>query len=111
MAPEKRPRHIFSTPGEARRGRREARKNPKNRHFRSNFPKTVLFVTTVTSQIQPAPYILYRTTGDGPHEAGVEIMFWQKSAILTMDCFAVMTGLLIASPFLLVLASPFLVTY
>ncbi len=38
-------------------------------------------------------------------------MFWQKSAIVTMDCFAVMTGLLIASPFLLILASPFLVTY
>ena len=68
------------------------------------------FVTTVTSQIQPPPYILYMTTGDGPHEEGVDTMFWQKSAIVTMDCFAVMTGLLIASPFLLILASPFLVT-
>ncbi len=68
-------------------------------------------VTIVTSRIQPVPYILYRTTGDGPHEEGVEIMFWQKSAIVAMDCFAVMTGLLIASPFLLILASPFLVTY
>ncbi len=38
-------------------------------------------------------------------------MFWQKSAIATMDCLAVMTGLLIASPFLLILASPFLVSY
>ncbi len=38
-------------------------------------------------------------------------MFWQKSAFVTMDCFAVMVGLLIASPFLLILASPFLVTY
>ena len=61
--------------------------------------------------MRPAPYIRYRTTGDGPHEEGAEIMFWQKSAIVTMDCFAVMIGLLIASPFLLVLASPFLVTY
>jgi len=38
-------------------------------------------------------------------------MFWQKSAIVTLDCFAVMAGLLIASPFLLILASPFLMTY
>ncbi len=68
-------------------------------------------MTIVTSQIQPTPYIHYRTTGNGPHEEGAEIMFWQKSAIVTMDCFAVMTGLLIASPFLLILASPFLVTY
>ncbi len=68
-------------------------------------------VTTVTSRIQSAPYILYRTTGDGPHAEGVNIMSWQKSAIVTMDCFAVMTGLLIASPFLLILASPFLMTY
>ncbi len=68
-------------------------------------------MTTVTSQILPAPYIHYRTTGDGPHEEGVEIMSWQKSANVTMDCFAVMIGLLMASPFLLILASPFLVTY
>ena len=46
-----------------------------------------------------------------PMRKGVEIMFWQNSAIVTMDCFAVMAGLLIASPFLLILASPFLVTY
>ncbi len=68
-------------------------------------------VTTVTSRIQPTPYILYKTTGDGPHDEGVEIMSWQKSAIVTMDIFAVMTGLLIASPFVLILASPFLLTY
>ncbi len=38
-------------------------------------------------------------------------MTWQNSAKMTMDCVAVMTGLLMASPFLLILASPFLVTY
>ncbi len=38
-------------------------------------------------------------------------MSWQKSAIVTMDCFAVIAGFLIASPFFLILASPFLVTY
>ncbi len=69
------------------------------------------FVTTVTSRIQTAPYILYRTTGDGPHEEGVNIMSWQKSAIVTMDGFAVIVGLLIATPFFLILASPFLVPY
>ncbi len=38
-------------------------------------------------------------------------MSWQKSAVVTMDCFAVIVGVLIAAPFLLILASPFLVTY
>ncbi len=38
-------------------------------------------------------------------------MSWQKSAIVTMDLFAVIVGLLIAAPFVLILASPFLVTY
>ena len=38
-------------------------------------------------------------------------MFFQKSAIVTMDCIAVMAGFLIAAPFFLILASPFLVTY
>jgi hypothetical protein len=46
-----------------------------------------------------------------PDQEGVETMFLQKSAIVTMDCIAVMAGLLMASPFLLILASPFLVTY
>ncbi len=39
------------------------------------------------------------------------MMSWQKSAVVTMDCFAVIAGLLIAAPFFLMLASPFLVTY
>ena len=38
-------------------------------------------------------------------------MSWQKSAIVTMDCLAVIAGFLIAAPFLLILASPFLLTY
>jgi hypothetical protein len=46
-----------------------------------------------------------------PHEKGVEIMSWQKSAIVTMDCCAVVIGLVIALPFLLILVSPFLVAY
>ena len=35
-------------------------------------------------------------------------MSWRKSAIFTMDCAAVCAGLLIASPFFLILASPFI---
>jgi hypothetical protein len=46
-----------------------------------------------------------------PSAEGVEIMSWQKSAMVTMDCFAVMAGLLMALPFLLILTSPFLVSY
>ena len=38
-------------------------------------------------------------------------MSWQKSTIVTMDCFAVVAGLVMALPFLLILASPFLVAY
>ncbi len=38
-------------------------------------------------------------------------MSWHNSAKLTIDCVAVATGLLMASPFLLILASPFLITY
>jgi hypothetical protein len=68
-------------------------------------------VTTITSRFRRLPYINYRTMGDGPQQKGVEIMSWHKSATLTIDCVAVMTGLLMASPFLLILASPFLVTY
>ncbi len=34
-------------------------------------------------------------------------MSWRKSAIFTMDCAAVCAGLPIASPFFLILASPF----
>ena len=68
-------------------------------------------MTTVTAQLAGVPYILYRTTGDGPHQMGVEIMSWQSSAKFTIDCVAITTGLLMAAPFLLILASPFLITY
>jgi hypothetical protein len=35
-------------------------------------------------------------------------MSWRKSTIFTIDCAAVFVGLLIASPFVLILSSPFL---
>ncbi len=38
-------------------------------------------------------------------------MSWHNSAKLTIDCVAVVTGLLMATPFLLILASPFLIAY
>jgi hypothetical protein len=68
-------------------------------------------VTTITSRFRPLPYVDYRTTGDGPQQKGVATMSWHNSAKLTIDCVAVVTGLLMATPFLLILASPFLITY
>jgi hypothetical protein len=38
-------------------------------------------------------------------------MFWRKSTIYTLDCIAVLVGLLIATPFVLILTSPFLASY
>ena len=35
-------------------------------------------------------------------------MSWQKSTIFTIDCAAAFAGALIAAPFFLILASPFL---
>ena len=35
-------------------------------------------------------------------------MFWRKSTIFTMDCAAVLVGLMIAAPFFLILVSPFI---
>lgn len=35
-------------------------------------------------------------------------MSWRKSTIFTLDCVAVLAGLLIAAPFVLALSSPFL---
>lgn len=34
-------------------------------------------------------------------------MSWRKSTTFTLDCVAVLSGLLIAAPFVLVLSSPF----
>jgi hypothetical protein len=38
-------------------------------------------------------------------------MSWQKTTVLTVDCLATFVGLLLALPFILVLASPFMVSY
>ncbi len=38
-------------------------------------------------------------------------MSWRKSAIFAVDCAAVLLGVLIAAPFLLILTSPFLFLY
>ncbi len=38
-------------------------------------------------------------------------MFWRDCAIFALDCAAALAGLLIATPFVLILVSPFLVTY
>jgi hypothetical protein len=38
-------------------------------------------------------------------------MSWRKSTIFAIDCVAVLAGVLIAAPFLLILTSPFLASY
>lgn len=38
-------------------------------------------------------------------------MSWRNCTIFTVDCAAVMVGLLIASPFVLILVSPFITGY
>ena len=38
-------------------------------------------------------------------------MSWRKSIIFAVDCAAVLIGVLIAAPFLLILTAPFLVSY
>ena len=38
-------------------------------------------------------------------------MTWRKSAIYAIDCLAVLVGTLIAMPYVLILASPFLVRW
>lgn len=38
-------------------------------------------------------------------------MFWHKCKIITIDCVAILVGLLIAVPFVLILISPFLGSY
>ncbi len=38
-------------------------------------------------------------------------MSWQKSAVFIVDCVATVIGLLLALPFVMILASPFLVSY
>ncbi len=38
-------------------------------------------------------------------------MFWRKSTIYALDCIAVVVGLAIATPFVLILTSPFIAGY
>ena len=38
-------------------------------------------------------------------------MSWRKNAIFAVDCAAVLVGVLIAAPFILILVSPFLVSH
>jgi len=38
-------------------------------------------------------------------------MFWRKSTIYALDCIAIVAGLAIATPFVLILTSPFIVSY
>ncbi len=38
-------------------------------------------------------------------------MSWRRTTIFAVDCAAVLVGVLIAAPFVLMLASPFLVSY
>ncbi len=70
-----------------------------------------LSVTAVTSLRPIAAHVQYMTTRASPSIKGEGAMFWRKSAIFTMDCAAVCAGLLIASPFFLILASPFIVGF
>ncbi len=38
-------------------------------------------------------------------------MSWRRTMIFAVDCAAVLVGVLIAAPFILILTSPFLVSY
>ncbi len=38
-------------------------------------------------------------------------MSWRKSTVFTVDCIAAFIGLLLALPFVMILASPFMVSY
>ncbi len=38
-------------------------------------------------------------------------MSWRKSTVFTVDCIATFIGLLLALPFVVILASPFVVSY
>ena len=46
-----------------------------------------------------------------PQPTGDGTMSWRKSAIFAVDCAAVLAAVLIAAPFVLILTSPFLVSY
>ena len=65
-------------------------------------------MTTVTSRRRARAYVQTMTTGDFPRPEGVGSMFWHKSATFALDCIAVAAGLAIATPFVLILTSPFI---
>ena len=46
-----------------------------------------------------------------PQPTGDGTMSWRKNAIFAVDCAAVLAGVLIAAPFVLILTSPFWVSY
>ncbi len=60
--------------------------------------KDALYLSQENWKITPQP------SGDGT-------MSWRKYAIFAVDCAAVLVGVLIAAPFVLILTSPFLVSY
>ncbi len=69
-------------------------------------------MTAVTLRSLERPYLLYQDGGARPLQAtGDRTMSWQKSAVFTVDCIATFIGLLLALPFVMILASPFLVSY
>ncbi len=58
-----------------------------------------------------APYLNQEFRETTPQPTGDGTMSWRKNAIFAVDCAAVLVGVLIAAPFVLMLASPFLVSY
>ncbi len=57
-----------------------------------------------------ALYLDQEIRGTTPQPTGDGTMSWRKNAIFAVDCAAVLVGVLIAAPFVLILASPFLVS-
>ena len=58
-----------------------------------------------------ALYADQENRGTTPQPTGDGTMSWRKSAIFAVDCAAVLTGGLLAVPFVLILTSPFWVSY
>jgi len=58
-----------------------------------------------------ALYLDQENRGTTPQLTGDGTMSWRKSAIFAVDCAAVLAGVLIAAPFVLILTSPFWVSY
>ena len=58
-----------------------------------------------------ALYLDQEYRGNAPQPTGDGTMSWRKNAIFAVDCAAVLVGVLIAAPFVLILTSPFWVSY